>query len=68
MTSSFIAADFLLGMLRQMLGIVAAHEAGIGLLAKGAGEHPLVEGGSLGLVDAVLGMAEAGKGGRSRPA
>ena len=31
-------------MLRQMLGIIGAHEAGIGfLLAKGAGEHPLVK-------------------------
>ena len=47
-------ADLLLGMPRQMIGIVAAHEAGIGLLAGRPGEHPDVEGVGLGLVDAFL--------------
>ena len=34
----FHCADFLLGMLCQMVGVVAAHEAGIGLLIVGPGK------------------------------
>jgi hypothetical protein len=48
-------------MPRQMVGIVAAHEAGIGLLAGRRDEHPDVECISFRLVDAfLLGMADGG--------
>jgi hypothetical protein len=43
-------------MLRQMVGVITTHEAGIGLLAEWAAEHPGIEGGSLGFVDALLGV------------
>jgi hypothetical protein len=49
-------------VLRQMAGVIAADEAGIGLLAKGAGKHPVVEGGCPGFVDPILGMASTGNG------
>ena len=55
-------ADLLPGMLRQVAGIVAAHETGIGFVAGRACEHPGVERVGLGLVDAVIpGMAGAGR-------
>jgi len=55
-------ADFLLGMLRQMVGVVAADEAGISLLAKRTGEHPVVECGGFRFVDAILGLAGTNSG------
>jgi hypothetical protein len=42
------------GMLRQMAGVIMAHEAGIGLCSRCAGEQAVVEGGRPGLVDAIL--------------
>jgi hypothetical protein len=52
-------------MLRQMPGVVAAHEAGGGLLAEGSAEHALVEGGGLGRIEAViLGAGREGRSGR----
>src|SRR5258705_4094236 len=51
-------ADLLLRMLRQMAGVITTHEAGIGLLAERAAEHPGIEGG--GFVDALLGVTGAG--------
>ena len=53
-------ADFLLRMLRQMAGVITTHEAGIGLLAERAAEHPVVEGGGFGFVDALLGVTGIG--------
>ena len=51
-------ADILPGMPRQMIGIVAAHEAGRGLLAGIAAEDFCIEPVGLGLVDAVLRVNE----------
>ena len=45
-----------------MAGVIAPHEAGIGLLAERAGEHPVVERGGLGLVDRFLGVTGIGAG------
>jgi len=61
-TKSFIAAIFLLGMLRQMAGVIASQEAGIGLLARLACKHPDFECVSPGFVDAILGVSEADSG------
>ncbi len=56
-------ADLLLRVLREMICVVAPHEAGIGFLEHGAGEHPFVEGGCFGLVDGVLGLGHERRGG-----
>jgi len=53
-------------MLRQMAGIVAPHEAGIGFLTDGAGKHLAVEGRCLGLLDPIPGMTDAGEGNQRR--
>jgi hypothetical protein len=53
-------ADFLLRMLCQMAGVITTHEAGIGLLAERAAEHPGIEGGGFGFVDALLGVTGMG--------
>jgi hypothetical protein len=53
-------ADFLLRMLRQMAGVITTHKAGIALLAGRAAEHPGVEGGGFGFVDALLGVTGMG--------
>ena len=59
--------DLLQGMPRQVVGVIAAHEAGIGPLARRLGEHPEIERGRLGLVDAfLLGVAGGGPSGRDR--
>jgi hypothetical protein len=42
-----------------MAGVIAADEAGIGLLAQRAGEHLAVENGSFAFIDAVLGVTKA---------
>ena len=44
------------GMLRQMVGVITTHEAGMGLVAERATEHLDVEGGGLRLVDRLLGV------------
>ena len=49
-------ADFLLRMLRQMTRIIAAHEAGGGLLADRAAEYFCVEGPGFCVANAVVGM------------
>ena len=41
-----------------MAGVIATHEAGIGLLTERTGEHPVIEGGGLGFVDALPGRAQ----------
>src|SRR6478752_3710129 len=58
-------ADLLLRMLRQMAGVITTHEAGIGLLAERAAEHPGIEGGGFGFVDGFLGVTgmRSGDGG-----
>ena len=53
-------ADFLLRMLRQMAGVITTHEAGIGLLAERAAEHPGIECGGFGFIDALLGVTGMG--------
>jgi hypothetical protein len=46
-------------MLREMIGVITAHEAGVGLFGEQAREYSSVGGCGLGAVDAILGVAAA---------